>query len=107
MRLDSGVAQSVERDPHKSVVAGSSPAPATKSSVYDLAAKYGLATASSLLTDPDSAKPKVYVPAIDPVEIPICGKTWWEDGERYECLMDAGHKSPKCGQRGMVSRMEE
>lgn len=35
-------------------------------------------------------------------EIPICGKTWWEDGEQYECLMDKGHKELKHGMRGMV-----
>lgn len=40
-------------------------------------------------------------------EIPICGKTWWEDGEHYECLMDAGHKEAKHGFRGMVRRIGE
>lgn len=35
-------------------------------------------------------------------EIPICGKTWWEDGNHYECLMDKGHKEQKHGLRGMV-----
>jgi hypothetical protein len=38
-------------------------------------------------------------------EVPICGKTWWEDGEQYECLMDAGHREAlanKHGLRGMV-----
>jgi hypothetical protein len=39
-------------------------------------------------------------------EVPICGKTWWEDGEQYECLMDKGHKALKCGQRGMVRKVE-
>lgn len=37
-----------------------------------------------------------------PDEVPICGKTWWEDGEEYECLMDAGHREQKHGLRGMV-----
>jgi hypothetical protein len=40
------------------------------------------------------------------VEIPICGKTWWEDGEQYECLMDKGHKEQKHGMRGMVRRLD-
>lgn len=40
-------------------------------------------------------------------EIPICGKTWWEDGEQYECLMEAGHKESKHGMRGMVRRLEQ
>lgn len=35
------------------------------------------------------------------VEIAICGKTWWEEGEQYECLMDKGHKESKHGMRGM------
>ena len=41
-------------------------------------------------------------------EIPICGKTWWEDGDQYECLMDAGHSIPlKHGRNGMVRRVDE
>jgi hypothetical protein len=68
----------------------------------ELTAKYGLAPASSLLTDPEAAKPKVNVAAVEPAEIPICGHKWWEDGERYECLMDAGHKNPKHGQKGLI-----
>jgi hypothetical protein len=40
------------------------------------------------------------------VEIPICGKDWWEDGEHYECLMDKHHKNPKHGQAGMVRRLK-
>lgn len=48
-------------------------------------------------------------------EIPICGKTWWEDvcegGERvqFECLMDKGHREAlagKHGLRGMVRRLD-
>lgn len=39
-------------------------------------------------------------------EIPICGKAWWEDGEQYECLMDAGHREAKHGMRGMVRRLD-
>lgn len=35
------------------------------------------------------------------IDIGICGKTWWEDGEQYECLMDKGHKELKHGMRGM------
>ena len=41
----------------------------------------------------------------DTMEIPICGKTWWEEGEQYECLMDSGHieaRVNKHGLRGMV-----
>lgn len=37
-----------------------------------------------------------------PIRIPICGKDWWEDGEHYECLMDAGHRETKHGMRDMV-----
>jgi hypothetical protein len=40
------------------------------------------------------------------LEIPICGKTWWEDGQQYECLMDAGHREQKHGMRGMVRRLD-
>jgi hypothetical protein len=40
-------------------------------------------------------------------EIPICGRIWWEEGDHWECLMDAGHKSPKHGQNGMVRRIDE
>lgn len=43
----------------------------------------------------------------DMVEVPICGKKWWEDGENYECLMDAGHREQKHGLRGMVRRLEQ
>lgn len=38
-------------------------------------------------------------------EVPICGKDWWEDGEHWECLMDAGHKESKHGMRGMVRKL--
>ena len=41
------------------------------------------------------------------VEIPICGKTWWEEGEHYECLMDKGHRNPKHGIGGMVRRLDD
>jgi hypothetical protein len=34
-------------------------------------------------------------------EVPICGKTWWEDGEQYECLMDKGHREAKIGKHGL------
>lgn len=37
---------------------------------------------------------------------PICGKTWWEDGEHYECMMDKGHREQKHGLRGMVRVLE-
>lgn len=40
-------------------------------------------------------------------EIPMCMKTWWEDGEQYECLMDKGHKELKHGQRGMVRKIDQ
>lgn len=40
-------------------------------------------------------------------EIPICGKTWWEDGTRYECLMDSAHRELKHGMRGMVRRLDD
>jgi hypothetical protein len=38
---------------------------------------------------------------------PICGKMWWEDGERYECLMEQGHLDRAHGVRGMVRRVEQ
>ena len=38
-------------------------------------------------------------------EVPICGKKWWEDGEHYECLMEAGLHA-KHGLRGMVRRLD-
>lgn len=40
-------------------------------------------------------------------EIPICGKTWWEDGNHYECLMDSAHRELKHGMRGMVRRLDD
>ena len=40
------------------------------------------------------------------VEVEFCGKTWWEDGEQYECLMDKGHKELKHGMRGMVRKLD-
>jgi hypothetical protein len=48
-----------------------------------------------------------YEPVLGPIEIPICGKRWWEDGTQYECLMDKGHRDQKHGLRGMVQRLEE
>ena len=39
-------------------------------------------------------------------ETPICGKTWWENGEQYECLMDKGHREQKHGLRGAVRRLD-
>jgi RecJ-like exonuclease len=48
-------------------------------------------------------------PAKYAVEIPICGKTWWEEGEHWECLMDTGHREGlvgKHGLRGMVRRLD-
>ena len=39
----------------------------------------------------------------------ICGKTWWEECEHYECLMDAGHREGlvgKHGLRGMVRKLD-
>lgn len=47
------------------------------------------------------------VEAVSPIEIPICGKRWWEDGTQYECLMDKGHRDQKHGLRGMVQRIED
>jgi rubredoxin len=48
-----------------------------------------------------------YEPVLGPIEIPICGKRWWEDGTQYECLMDKGHREQKHGLRGMVQRLED
>jgi hypothetical protein len=44
---------------------------------------------------------------VDPLASPICGKMWWEDGERYECLMEQGHLDRAHGVRGMVRRVEQ
>jgi hypothetical protein len=41
------------------------------------------------------------------VEIPICHKDWWEDGEHFECLMDAGHREIKHGLHGMVRNLDD
>lgn len=41
------------------------------------------------------------------VEIPTCGKRWWEEGTHYECIMEAGHRDRKHGLRGMVQRLED
>lgn len=40
-------------------------------------------------------------------DVPTCSKTWWEDGNQYECLMDKGHRDQKHGLRGMVRRLED
>lgn len=40
-------------------------------------------------------------------EVAICGKTWWEDGTQFECLMDAEHRSTKHGQGGMVRKIDD
>lgn len=37
----------------------------------------------------------------------VCGKTWWEDGEQYECLMESGHRNPKHGQGGLSRKIDE
>ncbi len=36
-----------------------------------------------------------------------CGYKWWEDGVYLECLMSAGHKSPKHGQAGMFRKLDD
>lgn len=44
------------------------------------------------------------------IEVEFCGKTWWEDGEQYECLMDKGHPEAKVGKhglRGLVSTVKQ
>lgn len=37
----------------------------------------------------------------------VCSHPWWEDGARYECLMDKGHKSPKHGLHGKARNIAE
>lgn len=49
-----------------------------------------------------SKPPVLAVDTTKPVESTPCGKTGWEEGEHYECLMTKGHKAIKCGQHGMV-----
>jgi hypothetical protein len=67
----------------------------------------GIYKASDMVDGHVPPPPDVEVLRPAEIEIPICGKKWWEDGEQYECLMDAGHKSLKCGQKEMVRRIEQ
>ena len=66
----------------------------------------GLKTGATIHESPVVPLPLIDMQAED-YEIPICGIQWWEDGEHYECLMDKGHKSPKHGQHGAVSKIDE
>lgn len=50
-----------------------------------------------------ATSPFVSIPII---EIPICGKDWWEEGDHFECMMDAGHREQKHGLRGMVRKLD-
>ena len=87
---------SVEEQPSPNrEVAGSNPAPASRPSLQELRQTIAKIEAS----------PVVGIPA-DWSEVDICGKTWWEDGEQFECLMDKGHREAKHGLRGMFRKLE-
>lgn len=95
MRLDGNSAGSsvAEQRPHKTQDVGSNPAPPTKPDIQALR---------------DICAGKIAVTEHEPqAEIPMCMKTWWEDGELYECLMDKGHKELKHGQRTMVRKIDQ
>lgn len=117
MRLDdstkSGDSSVVEQRSSSPLVAGSSPAPRSKPNMEALraiCARKGVGDERTLGNNGDDNCSGLGgdMPSILPMaEVPICGKTWWEDGENYECLMDKSHKTPKCGQRGMARNITE
>jgi hypothetical protein len=77
-----------------------------KQSLRDICAGKGLGSIKyhNIDTDPMGRA----LASIPRTEIPICSFRWWEDGEQYECLMDAGHSIPlKHGRNGMVRRVDE
>jgi predicted DNA-binding protein len=93
---DRGVAQRLEQGAHNTPVAGSNPA---VTSITDLAAKLGLSSASALVSNPDAAKPKMNVQAVEQEAIEMCRVTspyvdpeGYSDGEMYHCGLRAGHK---------------
>lgn len=96
MRLDGSVGVVATPSVSKTESAGSSPAAPAKP---DRQALQDICDGKLPIT---SAAPY----DVEKAEIPICGKTWWEDGTQYECFMDKGHKEQKHGLRGMVSRLE-
>jgi hypothetical protein len=106
MRLDGDVAQLVEPKGGQTAYEGSSPSVSTKPDMQALrdicAGKIDLGhiptRAGGAVCGDDSG--------LTNSEIPICSKTWWEDGEQYECLMDKGHRETKHGMRGMVRRLD-
>lgn len=96
MRLDGEGSSAVEQRSSSPRVGGSIPPPRSKPDMQTLR---------------DICSPKTTVEAVRmafpaTAEIPICGKTWWEEGEQCEFLMDAGHKEQKHGMRGMVRRLD-
>jgi hypothetical protein len=101
MRLDCGDSSRVEQRPSSPQVEGSIPSPRSIDPSFtvgtaprqDLLAKLR-ASVAAIESKPHAPEPEI--------EIPLCHKTWWEDGEQYECLMDKGHKNPKHGQFGKV-----
>jgi hypothetical protein len=99
------VAQLVEQDSRKVLVAGSNPVLGSKPDMQALrdicAGKSPIPSGESKASIQEAYFDRVY-------EIPICGFRWWEDGEQFECLMDKGHSVPtKHGRNGMVRRVDE
>jgi hypothetical protein len=120
MRLDGGRSSAVEdvlgthqrKAGETTAVEGSNPSPTIKPDMQALReicagkipCKHGDPHCPCPDGDPCHYEATETTPAM---EIPICGKTWWEDGTQYECLMDKGHRDHKHGLRGMVRRLED
>lgn len=118
MRLDGGRSSAVEdvlgthqnKAGETTTVAGSNPAPTTKPDMDalraicagDIPATVGVEAISGHTTR-DRIVANLHRVAS---EIPICGHTWWENGEQWGCLMDSGHKESKHGMRGMVRKLD-
>jgi hypothetical protein len=99
---DWAIVQAARASERKTIVqdAVSTPAPTTKTPIAMVTAD---GVCSTLWNYTDQVKG---IPVIHDAS-PICGKMWWEDGERYECLMERGHLDRAHGVRGMVRRVEQ
>ena len=98
----------VEQRSEKAKVEGSIPFPTTKPDIQalrDICA--GKATCKRCGGDKFYGNMQCVVCDHEPAEVPICGKTWWEDDAQYECLMDVGHRERLHGLRGMVRRLDD
>jgi hypothetical protein len=100
--LDGGSASAVNRDSLE--VAPQEPPPILSVKAALLATIPGLKTCATI----DKPLTMAVVESHNPSpEIPMCLKTWWEDGCRYECLMDKDHREIKHGQRGLLRRLDD